>query len=346
MSPSEVLPGVEQPDRRAVRSVAEGDGYCYISVVAPAFNEEECLPLFIERTSAVLETISSNWELIIVDDGSKDRSAMVIEHLAKDEPRIVSLRLSRNFGHQAALTAGLNAARGQCVVSIDADLQDPPEVIPDLVNAWLQGADVVAAVRTERAGESWFKRWSASSFYRLLRKVSKLDIDLDAGDFRLLDRCVVDAVAAMPERHRFVRALTAWVGFRHASVDYKRSARFAGTTKYPFRKMLRLAVNAILGFSAMPLHLVTIMGVIVSGLCALAIPIAIILRSIGFTGFPGQTTVLLVVMFLGGVQMLGIGIVGEYLGRIYDETRQRPLYLLAPRRRDRRDELTNEPRLP
>jgi polyisoprenyl-phosphate glycosyltransferase len=305
----------------------------FVSVVAPAYNEEECLPLFVERTTAALEKITDRWELIIINDGSSDTTADVLTRLCEADKRIVALQLARNFGHQAALTAGLDNAAGECVVSIDADLQDPPEVIVDMVNEWLAGADVVAAVRTERAGETWFKLWTATKFYRLLRRLSKLDIDLDAGDFRLLDRDVVEALKAMPERHRFVRAMTSWVGFHHSSIEYKRAERFAGTTKYPFKKMARLALNAIFGFSVVPLRFVTIMGAIVSFLCALAIPISIILRVVGFTGFPGQTTVLLTVMFLGGVQMLGIGVVGEYLGRIYDETRQRPLYIIAPQRR-------------
>ncbi len=235
---------------------------------------------------------------------------------------------ARNFGHQVAITAGLDYSRGNAVVIMDSDLQDPPEVIPDLVAKWQEGYEVVHAVRAEREGESLFKKLTAAIFYRLINRITDVDIPLDTGDFRLLDRKAADTLRAMRERHRFPRGMAAWVGFNQIGVQYKRAARTAGETKYPFRKMLRLAINAITGFSYFPLQIATYLGFFAAGLSALAIPVVIILRLAGNEAFFGQATTLIAVLFLGGVQLISLGILGEYLGRIYDEAKGRPLYIV------------------
>jgi len=226
------------------------------------------------------------------------------------------------------VTAGLDYARGDAVVIIDADLQDPPEVIPDLVARWREGYEVVYAVRTEREGESWFKLFTASLFYRLIFRITDVKIPMDTGDFRLLDRKVVNVLKTMRERHRFLRGMAAWVGFRQIGVPYKRAARFAGSTKYPFKKMLRLALTAITGFSYFPLQVATYLGFIAAGLALIFIPIVVIERLIGNQAFFGQATTLVSVLFLGGVQLICLGILGEYIGRIYDEVKGRPLYIV------------------
>jgi dolichol-phosphate mannosyltransferase len=243
---------------------------------------------------------------------------------------------ARNFGHQLAVTAGLDFSRGQAVIIMDTDLQDPPEVIPELVDRWREGFEVVYAVRTEREGESWFKKFTASLFYRLINRITDVQIPLDTGDFRLLDRKVVAVLNRMRERHRFPRAMAAWVGFRQVGVPYRRSARHAGDTKYPFRKMLRLALNAVTGFSYFPLQLATYFGFAAAGLSALAIPLVIYIRLTGGQELAGQATTLIAVLFLGGVQLISLGILGEYIGRLYDEAKGRPLYIV-------REESENSP---
>jgi len=235
---------------------------------------------------------------------------------------------ARNFGHQVAITAGWDYARGEAVVIIDADLQDPPEVILQLAEKWREGYEVVYAVRAEREGETWFKKFTASLFYRLIRWITDVDIPVDTGDFRLMDRKVVDVLKQMKERHRFPRGMSAWVGFKQVGVEYKRAARVAGVTKYPFRKMLKLAANAITGFSYFPLQVATFFGFISAGVAIVAIPIVAILRMTGSHFFEGQTTTLISVLFLGGVQLISLGILGEYIGRLYDEAKGRPLYIV------------------
>jgi glycosyltransferase involved in cell wall biosynthesis len=298
------------------------------SIIVPVFNEAESLPELHRRLTAVMKKLSKSWELILVNDGSTDASPTVMRDLAAHDPRVRVLRFARNFGHQIAVTAGLDASKGRAVVVIDADLQDPPEVIPDLVAKWKEGFELVYAVRRGREGESWFKKTSASLFYRLIFRITDVRIPLDTGDFRLLDRKVVVVLNNMRERHRFLRGMGAWVGFRQVGVPYDRQARFAGETKYPFRRMLRLALNAITGFSYLPLQMATYIGFVSAGLAALAIPLVIILRIAGVHAFEGQATTLLAVLFLGGVQLIGLGILGEYVGRIYDEVKGRPLYIL------------------
>ena len=298
------------------------------SVIAPVFNEHECLPEFYKRIRAVMDSTKSSWELLLVDDGSTDGSTQIILDLAKKDERVRPLIFARNFGHQIAVTAGMDHASGEAVIVIDADLQDPPEVILDLIAKWKEGYQVAYAVRRKREGESWFKLTTASFFYRLIYRITDVKIPLDTGDFRLLDRAVVDALGSMRERHRFLRGMAAWVGFRQVGVPYDRKERFAGHTKYPLRKMLILAVNAITGFSYFPLQLATYIGFIAAGISIIAIPIVAILRLASSEAFLGQATTLVAVLFLGGVQLICLGILGEYIGRIYDEVKGRPLYIL------------------
>ncbi len=298
------------------------------SIVAPVFNEHECLPEFARRIGKVMDAMHSSWELLLIDDGSTDGSTQIIRDLARKDKRIRALIFARNFGHQIAVTAGMDHARGEAVIVIDADLQDPPEVIAKLIAKWQEGYQVVYAVRRKREGESWFKLTTASLFYRVIYRITDVKIPLDTGDFRLLDRQVVKVMGTMRERHRFLRGMAAWVGFRQVGVPYDRKERFAGTTKYPFKKMLQLALNAITGFSYFPLQLATYIGFVAAGLSILAIPVVAVLRLTSSVAFLGQATTLTAVLFLGGVQLICLGILGEYIGRIYDEVKGRPLYVL------------------
>lgn len=297
-----------------------------ISVIGPAYNEVKSLPAFYERVTNVLEGMGTSWELILVDDGSQDGTTKLIHDLAERDERVRPVIFARNFGHQIAVTAGMDYSRGEAVVIMDTDLQDPPELIPSLVEKWQEGIHVVYAVRTEREGETWFKKFTAALFYRLINRITDVDIPLDAGDFRLLDRKVVEVLKTMRERHRFPRAMVAWVGFKQVGVPYRREPRLAGETKYPFQKMFRLALNAVTGFSYFPLQLATFFGFLCAGLSALAIPVVIAIRLLGREALTGQGTTLIVVLFLGGVQLISLGILGEYIGRIYDEAKGRPLY--------------------
>lgn len=298
------------------------------SVVGPVYDEVETLRDFYDRVRAAMEAIGEPWELVLVDDGSTDGTSEIIRDLAFDDIRVRPVLFSRNFGHQIAVTAGLDFSRGQAVVIIDTDLQDPPELISELAEKWRAGYEVVYAVRTEREGENWFKRATASAFYRVINRITEVEIPPDAGDFRLLDRKVVNALKTMREHHRFPRAMTAWVGFRQIGIPYKRAARRAGETKYPFRKMVRLAINAITGFSYFPLQLATYFGFLSAALAIVAIPIVVYLRLSGKAELSGQATTLIAVLFLGGVQLISLGILGEYIGRLYDEAKNRPLYIL------------------
>lgn len=298
------------------------------SIVVPIYNEQENLPELYRRVREVMDSTDEPWELILVDDGSTDSSTALIRALAREDKRIRPVIFARNFGHQVAVTAGLDYSRGDAVVIIDADLQDPPELILEMAEKWKQGYEVVYAVRAEREGESWFKLWTASLFYRVIYRITDVKIPLDTGDFRLMDRKVVGVMNSMRERHRFLRGMSAWVGFKQVGVEYKRAARVAGETKYPFRKMFRLAINAVTSFSYFPLQVATFFGFISAGIAALAIPFVIYMRVTGSQAFFGQATTLLAVLFLGGVQLICVGILGEYIGRLYDEAKGRPLYIV------------------
>lgn len=299
------------------------------SIIAPVYNEAESLPELFRRVGEVMDQTGEPWELVLIDDGSTDGSTEVIRQRAEQDEHIRPVIFARNFGHQIAVTAGLDYARGDAIIIIDADLQDPPEVMLELIEKWREGYEVVYAVRAEREGESWFKLWTASAFYRLIYRITDVKIPLDTGDFRLLDRKVVDVLNKMREHHRFLRGMAAWVGFRQIGVPYRRAARFAGVTKYPFRKMLKLALNAITGFSYFPLQLATYIGFIAAGLSIIMIPVVVIIRALSETQFLGQATTLVAVLFLGGVQLISLGMIGEYLGRVYDEVRGRPLYITS-----------------
>ena len=299
------------------------------SIIAPIYNELENLPELYPRLRDVMKQTGETWELILVDDGSTDGSTDVIRNLAQNDERVRPVIFARNFGHQIAVTAGLDYSRGSAVVIIDADLQDPPEVILSLIEKWREGYQVVYAVREEREGESWFKKATAALFYRAIFRITDVNIPLDTGDFRLMDRRVVAVMKQMREKHRFLRGMSAWVGFKQIGVPYKRKPRYAGETKYPFKQMLRLALNAVTGFSYFPLQMATYLGFIAAGLSVLAIPVVVALRLVTGTALIGQATTLIIVLFLGGVQLISLGIIGEYIGRIYDEAKDRPLYIVA-----------------
>ena len=299
-----------------------------LSVVAPIYNEEATLEEFYERTCRALDGLP--FELVLVDDGSTDSSPSILSRLAADDPRVRVVCLSRNFGHQTALTAGLDHATGGAVAMLDADLQDPPELIPRMLDHWKAGCDVVYAVRRQRDGESAFKLFTARWFYKLFGKLAQVDLESNAGDFRLLDRRPLDALRSMRERNRFLRGMTVWVGYRQASVPYDRDARYAGETKYTIPRMLRFSLDAIFSFSHRPLQLATLLGFVISTLAFLGIVAVIILRALG-SYLPGFSTVTILVLLLGGIQLIAIGIIGEYVSRIYDEVKGRPLYLVRAR---------------
>ena len=299
------------------------------TIIAPVYNEIDCLDTLYQRICEVMAQTGELWELILVDDGSTDGSIEKIRQLEENDKRIRKVIFARNFGHQIAVTAGLDYSRGDAVIIIDADLQDPPELILQMIEKWREGYQVVYAQRSEREGETWFKRMTASIFYRTIYRITDVDIPLDTGDFRLLDRKVVDVMNSMRERHRFLRGMSAWVGFKSIGVPYKRAARYAGSTKYPFKKMLKLALTAVTSFSYVPLQIAMWLGFISAGISIIAIPVVIILRLIGSQFFFGQATTLIAVLFLGGVQLVSLGILGEYVGRIYDEVKGRPLYIVS-----------------
>ena len=298
------------------------------SIIAPIYNEIENLPELYRRVKEVMDSSGERWELILVDDGSTDGSTDKIRELAKKDKIVRPVIFARNFGHQVAITAGWDYARGDAIVIIDADLQDPPEVILELAKKWREGYEVVYAVRSEREGESWFKKFTAAMFYRIIYSITDVKIPVDTGDFRLMDRKVVDVLKQMKERHRFPRGMSAWVGFKQIGVKYNRAARVAGVTKYPFSKMLKLALNAITGFSYFPLQLATYFGFASAGISVIAIPVVIYMRMMGSGAFFGQATTLIAVLFFGGVQLISLGVLGEYIGRLYDEAKGRPLYIV------------------
>lgn len=300
-----------------------------ISIVAPVYNEEVVLPELYRRVAAVMDGTGESWELVLVDDGSRDGSAAQIARLHEQDGRVKGISFSRNFGFQIAATAGLDHASGDAVILTDADLQDPPEAYPDMLAKWREGYDVVYGIRASREGETWFKLVTAKLFYRLIYRITNINIPLDTGDFRLMDRRVVDAITGMPERNRFLRGMIPWVGFRQTGIEYHRASRYAGESKFnSVRQMLPFAVDAITSFSYLPLQLAMFLGFIIAGLSGVAIFAVILLRLIGGTPLAGQATTLVAVLFLGGVQLISLGIIGEYLGRIYDEVKGRPMYLV------------------
>jgi glycosyltransferase involved in cell wall biosynthesis len=299
-----------------------------LSVVAPVYNEEGTIEEFYARVCTALEGYP--FELVLVDDGSTDGSAALLDGLAGNDPRVRVVFLSRNFGHQTALTAGLDHARGDAVVMLDADLQDPPELICTMLDNWRAGCDVVYAVRQQRSGESHFKLRTAKWFYSLFDRLAQVELQHNSGDFRLLDRRALDALLSMRERNRFLRGMTVWVGYTQAAVPYSRDPRYAGETKYTISKMLRFSLDAIFSFSHRPLQLATLLGFAISTLAFIAIPIVVVLRLSG-SYLPGFSALTIVVLLLGGIELIAIGIIGEYVSRIYDEVKGRPLYLVRAR---------------
>jgi len=300
-----------------------------LSVVAPVYNEEATVGEFYARVCRSLEGVP--FELVLVDDGSRDGSAAALEQIAATDPRVRVVYLSRNFGHQTALTAGLDHATGDAIVMLDADLQDPPELIVKMLDHWRTGCDVVYAVREQRAGESRFKLATARWFYRLFDWLAQVELQHNSGDFRLLDRRALDALLSMRERNRFLRGMTVWVGFTQAAVPYDRDPRYAGETKYTLARMLSFSLDAISSFSHRPLQLATLLGFLISTLAFIAIPVVIVLKILG-SYLPGFGSITITILLLGGIQLITIGIIGEYVGRIYDEVKGRPLYLVRSRR--------------
>lgn len=300
------------------------------SLIVPIYNEEDTLPELYRRVSALMDALGGECELVLVNDGSRDRSLSIIRQLREQDHRVCYLSFARNFGHQIAVTAGLNFVRGQAVVIMDADLQDPPELVLDMVEQWRQGYQVVYAQRTKRRRESWFKRFMAYSFYRVLRSLSDTEIPTDTGDFCLMDRQVVDVLNAMPERNRYVRGLRAWVGFRQTAIQFDRDPRFAGDVKYTFAKSLALAINGLVSFSKAPLRLSTYLG-LAAAASALLMSILVLYWRLFQPNSPvtGFAAIVVAIFFLGAVQLISIGILGEYVGRIYEEVKGRPLYTLA-----------------
>lgn len=299
------------------------------SIVIPSFNERDSLAAMSERLTAVMATVGEPFEVIFVDDGSSDNSFAVMKMIAAEDSRFRAVQLARNFGHQVALTAGLDIASGQAVITLDGDLQHPPEVIPEMIDRWRDGFDIVYGVMTSRESETKFKRYSSDLFYRLLDKLVDIPMTANAGDFRLADRAVVDVLRGMPERNRYLRGMFSWVGFRQVGVEYACAPRHAGKSSYTLSKMLRLGLDAVVGFSVVPLRVVLSLGLFASMISLLVGLSSVVTRIAGLYTVPGWTTVVVVTTFLGGIQLIVLGLMGEYIGRIYDEVKQRPLYLLA-----------------
>jgi polyisoprenyl-phosphate glycosyltransferase len=297
------------------------------SIVVPIHDEQESLRELHERLTAVFPLLDGEAEVILVDDGSRDLSYPVMLELHRRDERFKIVHLTRNFGHQLAITAGIDLAAGDAVILMDGDLQHPPELLPELAARWREGYDIVFGVMTERP-EGWLKRLTARVYYRLLRRLASIEIPAAAGDFRLADRRVIEAFRAMPERNRFVRGMFAWLGFRQIAVPYAVPARFAGRSKYTFRKMIRLATDGLVSFSTAPLRLALDVGFVVSGLSFLFGIGTLVSKFAGVLLVPGWLTIVLVTSFVGGIQLIVIGVVGEYVGRIYDEVKARPLYLV------------------
>jgi dolichol-phosphate mannosyltransferase len=303
-----------------------------VSIVVPCFNEEEVIAQTVARLRSLCDGLPDyRWELVFVDDGSRDRTRAMLRDLAAADPRIKVVGFARNFGHQVAATAGIDAARGDAVVLIDADLQDPPEVVPEMVARWREGFDVVYGTRTDREGESAFKLQTARAFYRLLNRLSEVPIPLDTGDFRMMSRRVVDVLRSMPERERFLRGMVSWVGFRQVALPYRRAARAAGQSKYPLRKMVRFAFDGILAFSNRPLGAMLQAGIALASLGAGGVALEILTRLLGRAPTDAWTLIVACTVTLAGVQLLAAGVLGQYVGRIYNAAKGRPLYVVDER---------------
>lgn len=316
------------------------------SIVVPMYNEEEVIEETYRRLREVMDRTGESYELVFVNDGSRDRTAEIMERLCSGDSRVRLLNFSRNFGHQIAITAGMDYAAGQAIVVIDADLQDPPEVILRMIDMWKQGYDVVYGKRLKRKGETVFKKITALFFYRLLRSMTNVDIPVDTGDFRLIDRKVADVLRGLKEKNRFVRGLVSWVGFRQTSVEYVREERWAGETKYPLKKMLRFAMDGITSFSHKPLRLATYLGFGLSGLSFIYLVVVVIQALFTDTTIQGWASTVAINLFFNGIVLILLGVIGEYVGRIYDESKDRPLYIMQEVRgfeREPKDEAGRQP---
>lgn len=299
-----------------------------LSVVVPVYNESENIGPFYQRTTEVMQKLNCCYEIIFVNDGSTDDSLLQLQELARIDSHVKVIDFTRNFGKEIALTAGMDYSTGDGVIPIDADLQDPPELIPELIARWEEGYDVVYATRAKRLGETWLKKYTAHAFYRMMKKLTSIDIPCDTGDFRLIDRAAVDALRKLPERHRFMKGLFCWIGFKQTGIYYEREPRLTGTTKWNYWKLWNLALEGITSFSQFPLKMATYTGFIIAVL-SLIYALFIVLKTMVLgRDVPGYPSLITVILFLGGVQLFSIGILGEYIGRIHDEVKQRPLYLV------------------
>ena len=298
------------------------------SIVVPVYNEEEVIHETYRRLTEVMHSTKEAYELLFVNDGSRDRTAEIIKEYSEQDPAVVLLDFARNFGHQIAITAGMDYARGEAVVVIDADLQDPPELILEMIEKWKQGFDVVYAKRTKRKGETYFKKQTAAMFYRFLRAMTDIDIPLDTGDFRLLDRKVCNQMNSIQEKNRFVRGLVSWVGFKQIAVEYERDERLAGESKYPLKKMLKLSMDGITSFSYKPLKLASYAGVTLSGIGFIYLLVVLYLKLFTDSTITGWSSLIVIQLFFSGIILIILGMIGEYIGRIYDETKNRPLYIV------------------
>jgi dolichol-phosphate mannosyltransferase len=299
-----------------------------LSVVVPMYYEEGVAEECYKRLSKVMVNNNYNYELVFINDGSKDKTLEILNRIAQMDKNVKIINFSRNFGHQIAVTAGVDAALGDAIVIIDADLQDPPELITDMIALWNQGYDVVYAKRKKRQGETWFKLKTAKYFYKFLNSMSDIEIPKDTGDFRLIDRKVADAFIAMPEKNRFIRGMISWVGFNQIAIEYVRDERFAGETKYPLKKMIKFAKDGIIAFSSKPLRMITTLGLFSVVLSFIVLVYSLLSKFIGTNVTRGWTSLMVAITFFCGVQMLSLGIVGEYISRIYDEIKGRPLYIV------------------
>jgi len=302
-----------------------------VSVIVPMYNEEEVISTTFARLKEVMDRSGERYELIFINDGSKDSSAQIIKKFAEQHPEVVLIDFSRNFGHQIAITAGMDYARGDAIIIIDADLQDPPEVMLLMLEKWREGYEVVYGKRAKRKGETWFKKTTAKLFYRTLRMLTNVDIPADTGDFRLIDRKVCDVLVGLKEKNRFVRGLVSWIGFKQTSVEFVREERFAGVTKYPLKRMVRFAIDAITSFSFKPLRIASYVGFAISLISFIYLLVVLYQRLFTETTTTGWASIVAINLLFNGIILLLLGVIGEYIGRIYEETKNRPLYIVRER---------------